>query len=301
MRVALYGLGSMGLGMARSLLRAGHAVHGHDLRADAVAGLAAEGGIDAAAGEGAEGWDAVVLVVVNAAQSEALLFGSGDGAPGLADRLAPGALVMGCATVPPEAAERIGARLEAAGLLYLDAPISGGAAKAEAGAMTMMVSGAPAAMARGRPLLDAMAATVFEMGDRPGPASAMKMVNQHLAGIHIAAAAEAMVMGARGGIAPARTLEVIARCAGTSWMFEDRGAHIAAGDYAPRSTVEIFVKDLGIVDDMARARRCPAPLAAAALQQFLAAAGMGLGGEDDAAVAKVYAALAGVALPEAEG
>ena len=298
MKVALYGLGSMGRGMALSLIRAGHAVHGHDVRAEAMADLVREGGVNAPPGEGSEGWDAVVLVVVNAAQMEAVLFSAPDGGnAALADRLRDGALVMGCATVAPAVAEGFEARLAERGLLYLDAPISGGAAKAAEGAMTMMVSGTDAAMKAAGPLLDAMSETVFPMGGRAGPASAIKLVNQHLAGIHIAAMGEAMVMGAKLGIEPARTLEVISRCAGTSWMFENRGAHVAEGDYAPRSSVEIFVKDLGIVSDTARAERLPAPLAAAALQQFLAASGMGLGGEDDAAVAKVTARLAGVRLP----
>ncbi|MEO0671427.1 MAG: L-threonate dehydrogenase [Pseudomonadota bacterium] len=290
MKVALYGLGSMGLGMARSLIAAGHTVHGHDLRPDAVADLVAGGGVDALAGDRAETWDAVVLVVVNADQMLAVL-------DTVETRLKPGTLVMGCATVAPDRAEAFEARLTQRGLLYLDAPISGGAAKAAEGQLTMMVSGREAAMGQARPLLDAMAETVFEMGDRAGPASAMKLVNQHLAGIHIAAMGEAMVMGAKLGIAPQRTLEVISRCAGTSWMFENRGAHVATGDYTPRSSVEIFVKDLGIVEDTARANRVPTPLAAASLQQFLAAAGLGLGREDDAAVAKVTAKLSGVTLP----
>ncbi len=290
MKVALYGLGSMGLGMARSLLAAGHFVHGHDVRHEAVAALVEAGGMDAPAGDGAEDWDAVVLVVVNADQMSAVL-------DTVEARLKQGALVLGCATVAPDRAQAFETRLGTRGLLYLDAPISGGAAKAAEGQLTMMVSGAEGALSVARPLLDAMAETVFEMGDRAGPASAMKLVNQHLAGIHIAAMGEAMVMGAKLGVAPARTLEVISRCAGTSWMFENRGAHVAAGDYKPRSSVEIFVKDLGIVEDTARANRVPAPLAAAALQQFLAASGMGLGAEDDAAVAKVTARLSGVALP----
>ena len=129
----------------------------------------------------------------------------------------------------------------------------------------------------------------------------MKMVNQLLAGVHIAAAAEAMTFGISQGIEPKTCLEVISQCAGSSWMFQNRGPHIVEGDYQPRSAVEIFVKDLGIVSDVARDARFAAPLAAAALQQFLAAAGMGHGREDDAAVAKVYARNAGLKLPGEDG
>ncbi|SME97302.1 3-hydroxyisobutyrate dehydrogenase/2-hydroxy-3-oxopropionate reductase [Tistlia consotensis] len=298
--VGLVGLGSMGFGMATSLLRAGFPVHGFDVDAEAVARFEAEGGRGGSLAEVAPSLDALVLVVVNAPQMEAVLFGAGDDAPGAAGRLRRGALVIGCATVPPEAARRFEARLAEHGLAYLDAPISGGAAKAAAGELTVMASGSAAAFAAADPLLDALAATVFRLGDAAGPASAMKIVNQLLAGVHIAAAAEAMTFGMTQGVDPKTCLEVISKCAGSSWMFENRGPHIVEGDYAPRSAVEIFVKDLGIVSDVARAARFSAPLTAAALQQFLAAAGMGLGREDDAAVAKVYARNARLKLPGEE-
>jgi 3-hydroxyisobutyrate dehydrogenase/2-hydroxy-3-oxopropionate reductase len=206
-------------------------------------------------------------------------------------------VVIGCATVPAAFAREMERRLAEKGLHYLDAPISGGAAKAADGRLTMMTSGKPEAYARAEPALAAMAEKIFRLGDEAGPGSAMKMVNQLLAGVHIAAAAEAITFGMTQGIEPAQCVEVISQCAGTSWMFENRGPHIAEGDYAPRSAVEIFVKDLGIVGDIAREERFAAPLAAAALQQFLAASGMGHGREDDAAVAKVYARNARLILP----
>jgi 3-hydroxyisobutyrate dehydrogenase-like beta-hydroxyacid dehydrogenase len=211
--------------------------------------------------------------------------------------LKKGAVVLGCATVAPDVARRIEARLAEQGLLYLDAPISGGAAKAAEGALSVMASGTREAFAAAQPALDAMAAKVFRLGDGAGPASAMKMVNQLLAGVHIAAAAEAITFGLRHGVDAASVIDVISQCAGTSWMFENRGPHIRDGDYTPRSAVDIFVKDLGIVADMAREARFSAPLAAIAWQQFLAASGAGLGGEDDAAVAKIYARNAGLKLP----
>ncbi|MEM8628351.1 MAG: NAD-binding protein, partial [Pseudomonadota bacterium] len=192
----------------------------------------------------------------------------------------------------------VAARHDAHNVLYLDAPISGGAAKAAEGALTIMASGPKAAFDAAAPALDAMAATVFHLGDVAGPGSAMKSVNQLLAGIHIAAAAEAITYGMSQSIEPADCVDVISKCAGSSWMFENRGPHIVDGDYAPRSAVEIFIKDLGIVADICRESRFPAPLGTAALQQFIAAAGMGHGQEDDAAVAKVYAALAGLSLPK---
>ncbi len=295
LKVGVFGLGSMGGGIAASLVRAGIDTAGFDPVPAAVERLAAAGGRSGAVADLAPGLTAAVIVVVNAAQTEDVLFG----AVPLADLLPGGAVVLGCATVPPEVARRIGARLAERGLLYLDAPISGGSAKAAEGALTVMASGTPAAFDAAAPVLEAMATKVFRLGDAAGAGSAMKVVNQMLAGIHIAAAAEAMTFGMTQGVAPAECLRVISDCAGTSWMFENRGAHIAAGDYTPHSAVEIFVKDLGIVSDIARGARFAAPLAAAALQQFLAAAGQGLGREDDAAVAKVYARNAGLTLPGA--
>lgn len=289
----VFGLGSMGSGMASSLLRAGLTVHGFDVDPGAVARFESLGGAGGEPVAVAPALGIAVIVVVNAAQTETVLFG----AEGIAEHLPPGAVVIACATVPPDFARGMEARLGERGLLYLDAPISGGAAKAGEGALTIMASGAPAAFEAAAPALAAMAAKVFRLGDAAGAGSAMKVVNQMLAGVHIAAAAEAMTFGMTQGVAPARCLEVISQCAGTSWMFENRGAHIAEGDYSPRSAVEIFVKDLGIVGDIARAARFSAPLTAAALQQFLAAAGMGFGREDDAAVAKVYARNARLTLP----
>jgi putative dehydrogenase len=290
MKAAVAGLGSMGYGIASSLIRAGHATLGVDTRPEPVARLRAEGGAAGTLEEAAPSLDALVVVVLDAAQTEAVLAAA-------LPRLRRGAVVVACPTVAPDFARAMAARAAGAGVLYLDAPISGGAAKAAEGRLSVMASGSPDAFAAARPVLDAIAETVFELGDEPGAGSAMKAVNQLLAGVHIAAMAEALTFGMTQGVAPERFLEVIPKCAGTSWMLENRAPHVAAGDYAPRSSVDIWPKDLGIVLDIARRARFSAPLAAAALQQFLAASGSGLGQEDDAAVAKVYARNAGLKLP----
>lgn len=289
-RTAVIGLGSMGLGMAQSCLRAGHLTWGADINPDAMHRLVEAGG---QAGALPADLDAVVVVVLNAAQTETVLFG----AQGIVARLRPGAVVVSCATVAPAFAREMEARCDAAGVHYLDAPISGGAAKAAQGALTIMASGRPAAFAAARPVLDAMAATVFTLGDSAGPGSAMKAVNQLLAGVHIATMAEALTFGMTQGIAPARFVEVISQCAGTSWMLENRAPHVVDGDYTPRSQINIWPKDLGIVLDVARTAGFSAPITAAALQQYMVAVGMGLGAEDDAAIAKVYARNAGLTLP----
>jgi len=297
-RVAVIGLGSMGAGMAAALLRAGFAVTGCDVSPEAVARLAAAGGRGAKTpAEAARDADIVVSVVVNAAQTDAILFG----ADGVAETLPAGAVFVSAATMDPEHARRFARQLEATGRLYLDAPISGGAQRAAKGELTILASGSKAAFARARPALDAMAAKLYELGEAPGQGSAFKMINQLLAGVHIAAAAEATAFAARQGLDLRKVYEVITASAGNSWMFENRVPHVLDGDYAPRSAVEIFVKDLGIIQDMARDARFPVPLAAAALQMFLMTSGAGMGRDDDIAVAKIYARLSGTSLPGEAG
>ncbi len=295
-KTAVIGLGSMGYGMASSCLRAGHTTYGFDVVEQRMSQFRSEGGAAGDLRDVASELDAAVLVVLNAAQTEGVLFG----AAGLAPNLRKGAVVLACATVPPDFARDMAARCAEQGLHYLDAPISGGSIKAAAGELSVMAAGSPEAFAAARPVLDATATTVFELGDEPGAGSAMKAVNQLLAGVHIAAMAEAMTFGMTQGVKPEQFLEVISKCAGTSWMLENRAPHIVAGDYTPHSMVDIWPKDLGIVLDIARQAKFGAPVTAAALQQFLAASGMGLGGEDDAAVAKVYARNAGLTLPGEE-
>ncbi len=292
-KIAVIGLGSMGYGMAQSLLRADHLVHGYDINPKTTTRFQVEGGSIGALTDVAPIFDAVVVVVLNAAQTESVLFGA-DGVVGM---LKPGAVVVACATVAPDFARQMAAKCNAVGVHYLDAPISGGSVKASQGALSIMASGTHDAFAAARPVLDATAATVFELGDSAGAGSAMKAVNQLLAGVHIAAMAEAMTFGMTQGVTPAQFVEVISKCAGTSWMLENRAPHIVAGDYTPHSSVDIWPKDLGIVLDVAKSAKFGAPLTAAALQQFLAASGSGLGSEDDAAVAKVYARNAGLTLP----
>ena len=293
MKIAVFGLGSMGYGMAQSLLRAGHTVHGFDVVPQQVERFRDDGGSGGELADIASSLDAVVVVVLNAGQTEDVLFGD----DGVVPRLKDGAVVMSCATVPPEFAKDAEARCAAAGIHYLDAPISGGSVKAAEGRLSVMAAGRPEAFAAARPVLDATAETVFDMGDHAGPGSVMKSVNQLLAGVHIATMAEALTFGMQQGLAPDRFLEVISKCAGTSWMLENRAPHIIDGDYTPHSQVDIWLKDLGIVLDIARANKFSAPIAAAALQQYVTASGMGLGREDDAAVAKVYARNSGQQLP----
>ncbi len=263
-RIGIIGLGSMGMGMARRLVGAGFRVAGYDVRGEARDALTQSGGSAAESPAGAACEAALLFVmVVDAAQVEAVLFGP----TGVIAALPRGAVVILSATVPASFAAATAARLGATGHLMLDAPVSGGAAGAASGKLTVMAS---------------------------GPAAAFD--NQLLAGVHIAAAAEAMALGVRAGADGKTLYEVISNSAGASWMFGNRVPHMLAGDYTPLSAVDIFVKDLGLVLDTGRALRFPLPLTGAAHQLFLMAAAAGLGREDDAAVVKVYEKLAGISV-----
>ena len=290
-RIAVIGLGSMGFGMATSLKRAGHSVTGCDVSAEAVARFVKDGGAGAKSpAEAAQGADIVISVVVNAAQTETVLFGQN----GAAESMANDSVFVSSATMDPDIARRLAKQLEATGRHYLDAPISGGAQRAAQGELTILASGSPAAFAKARPALDAMSAKLYELGDAAGQGAAFKMINQLLAGVHIAAAAEAMALGLREGVDAAALYEVITHSAGNSWMFENRMAHVLAGDYTPLSAVNIFVKDLGIVLDYAKKSVFPLPLSATAHQMFMQASAAGHGAEDDSAVIKLFP---GITLP----
>lgn len=291
--IAVFGLGSMGYGIASSILKAGHKVWGYDVVAEQTERFRTEGGEPESPADAAPDLDIAVVVVLNADQTEAVLFGDDGVVPGMKR----GSCVISCATVPPDFARDMARRAGEHGVHYLDAPISGGSIKAASGQLSVMAAGTPDAFSAARPALDAMAETVFELGDQPGPGSAMKSINQLLAGVHIATMAEAITFGISQGVPPEQFLEVISKCAGTSWMLENRAPHIVAGDYTPHSAINIWLKDLGIVRQIADGAGVATPITETALAMYREAAEQGLGREDDAAVAKIYAQKAGVKLP----
>ena len=290
--ISVIGLGSMGFGIAQSLIRSGYNVYGQDKNTVQQKKLIEEGGLDAEIPFG--DLDAVIIVVLNEAQTRDIIFGE----EGIAEKLKKHTLVIVCTTVSPNFAKEMATACDNKELLYLDAPISGGSIKSSQGKLSYMVSGSKKALIAAKPILDSTSETVFEFGEVVGSGSAMKAVNQMLAGVHIAAMAEAITFGITQGIEPERFLEVISKCAGSSWMLENRAPHIIDGDYSPKSSINIWPKDLGIVLDIAKSSNFSAPITSAALQQFIAASGSGLGHEDDAAVAKVYARNAGIELPK---
>jgi 3-hydroxyisobutyrate dehydrogenase len=283
--VGFIGLGAMGLPMAKVLVDNGFAVRGYDMNADTVNTLAQAGGTAATSAQAAaEQADVLYLMVVNAAQVNDVLFGAGR----VVDSLPKGAVVIVGSTIMPADARAISARLDELGVLMIDAPVSGGVVRATDGTLSIMASGPAAAFEKAGPVLDAVGGNVFNLGTDIGQGSTVKVINQLLCGVHIAAAAEAIALGVKAGVDSETLLEVISKSAGTSWMFENRVPHMIENDYTPHSAVNIFVKDLGIVLDTGRGNTFPLPLAAAAHQLFMMASAAGYGKDDDAAVVKVY-------------
>ncbi len=232
-----------------------------------------------------------MLLVVNAAQVNGILFGE----PQVAAKLKPGTVVMVSSTISAQDAKNIEQRLAEHQLIMLDAPVSGGAAKAAAGDMTVMASGSDLAFETLKPVLDAVAGKVYRIGEEIGLGATVKIIHQLLAGVHIAAGAEAMALAARADIPLDIMYDVVTNAAGNSWMFENRMRHVVDGDYTPKSAVDIFVKDLGLVTDTAKSLHFPLPLASTAFNMFTAASNAGFGKEDDSAVIKIFN---GITLPE---
>lgn len=276
--------------MAAHLVRAGLAVRGFDIAPAARERLAAAGGVPATSpADAAAGASALVVMVHDARQAREVLFG----AEGAAPALAKGAAVWLASTIAPDDARAIGADLAAIGLHMVDGPVSGGATGAQSGTLTVMAGGDDTPFDTLAPVFAACTARVFRVGPI-GAGSTVKLVNQLLTASHIALTAEALALGARAGVDPALMIEVVTASAGNSVQFAKRAPRMAAGDHAPQSTVNIFLKDLGIALDAARSLQFPVPLAAAAHQVFTMAAGAGFGRESDTNVLRVYERMGGV-------
>jgi L-threonate 2-dehydrogenase len=290
MNVAFIGLGAMGAGMARCLLRNGFSVRAYDIRADRVDAVARDGASAArSVSEAATGVDVAVLVVLTADQAEEVVFGP----DGLAAKLAPGTPVVSTVTMSPGRARSLAARAAEAGLRWVEAPISGGTQRAVDGTLTTMVGGDAADLERARPVLDAFSRDVFHLGPI-GAGSTAKMVNQILVYCNLAATAEAMTLCRKIGADPQAVYDVICTAMGTSAIFESRVPKLIDGSYASGGSMRIALKDLGIVEDTARELGMPMLMSGQATQLFRAAAAAGMLDADDLAVVKLVEQLAGL-------
>lgn len=281
-RVAVVGVGAMGMGVARALLAKGFEVSARDLVPERQARAIAAGARPLEANV-----DVIVSLVVDAAQTRSVVAEHGARAPAF----------MMCSTIAPRDAEELAGWLEREGVEMLDAPISGGPARAHAGTLSMMASGSAAAFDRCAAVIEAMSAKCFRMGARPGDGSRMKVVNNMLAASNIAAACEAMAMAAKLGIDLGHAADVVNASSGASWMFADRMPRALAGDYAPTAAARVLLKDVGLFVDLARSFGLEAPMAEQAREIFQDTVERGYAEEDDAAVLKRYADLWKVDVP----
>ena len=284
MKIAFVGLGAMGLPMAQRLVSAGHEVIGCDLNDAPREALEDVGGMfTRSAAEAAANAEALVLMVVSGSQAETVLFESG-----AAEALANNALVVASCTQGRDDALRMGERLQGMGLRFLDAPVSGGAKGAASGTLTIMASGPRDVFDAARPVLEPMGDKLHHMGEEWGLGSLAKTINQHLAGVHIAAAAEAMALGQRAGLDGRTMLDVYTGSAAASWMLADRGPRMLEAEPGVTSAVDIFVKDLGLVLEAAETVGGDTPLARAAFERFRQASENGLGRQDDSQVIRAF-------------
>ena len=274
----------MGLPMAVQLLEAGHQVTAYDIDPDAVGTLGGRARSASSATEAAAGADVLAVMVATPAQVEDVLFGD----QGAAGALGKGAVVLVMATVGPVAVEALAARLAEQGVDVVDAPVSGGVARATTGDLLMMVSGPEPALATVRPLLDAMSSMAPVVGAAPRDGQKVKLVNKLLCGVHIAAAAEGLAYAEALGLDAEACWEVVRHGAAASFMLDDRGDRMVhgAGDEV-RSALDIFVKDMGLVLAAARDNIYPAPLASVAEQLYLTGRRAGLGASDDSRLIEV--------------
>jgi len=272
--------------MAKRLVGAGFELKVFDVLDERVHPLIELGAISAASlGEAAEGTEVLVLMVANAEQAEGVLFGE----EGAAEAFPEGAAVVVMSTIGPEAVRELADALAERGLLTLDAPVSGGVARAEKGDLLIMAGGSEDLFEKLRPALEAMGSTVVHCGPRVGDGQAVKLVNQLLCGVHIAAAAEALAYAEALGLDPRFVFETIRHGAANSFMLEDRGERMLEEAFVPpKSALDIFVKDMGLVRNAAEERGFETPLSSAALELYLAGKEAGLGTEDDSGVIRVF-------------
>ena len=286
-QVAVVGAGNMGGGMLARLRGLGWSVAVHDIdpqvqsQAVALGAVACGSAMEAARLLAPDG--VLMVVVVDAAQTEAVLWGEGGAGP----VLKPGQSVMLCPTLGPATVQSQAERLAPMGIDFIDAPMSGGPVRAQEGTMSLMVACSDAVWQRSQKLLSALSQQVFRVGTRPGDGARTKLVNNLLAAVNLAGAAEAMALAERLGLDPAATLSVIEASSGQSWIGSDRMRRALAGDFEPRAHVTLLAKDTGLAVQAADDVAFDPPLGRLARDLFAQALGQGWADLDDAALLKL--------------
>lgn len=285
-RVSIIGVGNMGGAMAANLLAQGWAVQVCDIDPVRVTDLEQKGALALSVpAQAAMDSIAFVVCVVDAVQTEEVLFGT----QGLARMLQPGHTVLLCPTMAPQDVESFAARLAALGVHAVDAPMSGGPARARDGTMSLMVACPAAVYEQQAALLQALSGKLFRISETPGDGARTKLVNNLLAGINLVGAAEVLALAGQMGLDLDKTLDVIEQSSGQSWIGSDRMRRALAGDYAPRAHVTLLEKDTRLAVEAARAAGFEGPLGARTSQVFADAHQAGLAGLDDAAIFRYLA------------
>jgi len=292
MHVGVIGVGNMGSGIAMNLIDKGHSVSVRDIRPEAEQRVAAHGARIAPHPKAlAAAVDIVILVVVNAAQIESVLFGAdgvfADAAAGAAPGRSSTTAVMICSTIAPEDTERFAKGVGSFGAALLDAPISGGPARARDGGMSLMLAAPEAVRARFDALLHDMAARVLPVSTRVGDGARVKLLNNLLGGINLIAGAAALAAGERMGLSGETLFKVISASSGQSWVTDDRLPRALAGDFEPRAHAHILTKDVTLALEMLKSAGESFPLGDIALQTFQAALDAGWRDRDDGVVLEV--------------
>jgi L-threonate 2-dehydrogenase len=279
--IGIVGIGNMGLGMALRLLDLGQAVGVRDLVAEREA-VAREHGasVHADAAAAAQGRELLIVAVVDAQQTDEVLFGD----RGAVHGLAPGSTVLLCPTLAPQSVEDCAARLAERGIDCIDAPMSGGPLRARDGTMSLMVACADAVFARWHGVLQQLSSRLFRIGTAPGDGARTKLVNNLLAAINLAGAAESLALAARLGLDPAATLAVIEASSGQSWIGSDRLRRVLAADSEVHAHMSLLAKDSRLAMAMAAQAGQHPRLGESAAALFAEACAAGFAGEDDAAL-----------------
>lgn len=290
MKVAVLGIGAMGLPMATWLSKTFEVVAFDVSEERRQLAEAAGVAVLSRAREAAQGADAVLVAVRNQEQLENVLYAADEG---IVEVMPRGAVVILTSTVGIAAAEEVGARLEKDGLGLVDAPVSGGPVRAGEGNLLVTVGARPEVLSKARPILEAMSSNLVCVGETPGKGQALKTVNQLLCGVHIAAAAEALALAGALGLDQRAALAALQSGAAESFMLGHRGPRAIesyeGGEPEVASRLDIFVKDMGIVTSAAKAAGMAVPVASAAEQLYLLGYSRGQGAMDDSTVIRVVA------------
>jgi len=281
-KIGLIGLGAMGRGVAVNLLTKNFDVVGYDVRPEMRDWMKQQGGAFASnLTEIGKQCQTIICFVVNDAQTEEVLFGK----QGLVNSVTPGTVFIACSTMSPAYVNNLGSRLLAKNIELIDSPVTGGAAGAARGSLTIISAGKKTVYDQIKPVLEAFGSKLFFVGERHGSGSQLKVINQLLCGVHLAAAGEALALAGRQGLPLDVTYQVLCSGAAFSWMLGDRGPRMTGEQFADvTSAVDIFVKDLGLVLQSAKEAKFSAPLASAAFNAMIDVSGRGMGSWDDSAV-----------------